>query len=245
MTDEQAFRRFYDREHAAQVRRSYLMIGSNEAANDIVHEAMLQVYRRWGEVKSPGAYLNRAVLNGCRDQDVAVPENERTYFESLTPERQQAYDSAATNECQDAADQVLHESALSSELSGDASESRMWDAQQMALLDPRVRQAQTEWHGCVVTAVSDDEPTPNDLARKYLFEGGDPARSGEVAIADFECQQQVDLEGVWYRTVTEYERSLMGADVGLYDDQARLLQQTVDLARQELADRNIEVPTID
>ncbi len=67
MTDEQAFRRFYDREHAAQVRRSYLMIGSNEAANDIVHEAMLQVYRRWGELKSPGAYLNRAVLNGCRE----------------------------------------------------------------------------------------------------------------------------------------------------------------------------------
>ena len=81
-------------------------------------------------------------------------------------------------------------------------------------------------------------------ARKYLFEGGDQARSAEVAIADIDCQQQFDLEGVWYRTVTEYDRSLMGADVGLYDEQVRLLQQTVDLARRELTDRNIEVPTI-
>ena len=178
-------------------------------------------------------------------QDVGSPQYERVYFESLDPEQQSAYDDAASGDCQVAVEQVLHESALGSELIGDASESRMWDAQQMALLDPRVQQAQAEWHDCVVAAVGDDEPTPNDLARKYLFEGGDQARSAEVAIADIDCQQQFDLEGVWYRTVTEYDRSLMGADVGLYDEQVRLLQQTVDLARRELTDRNIEVPTID
>lgn len=43
------------------------MLGSDEAANDVVHDAFLSVYRRWDHVVDPGAYLNRAVLNGCRD----------------------------------------------------------------------------------------------------------------------------------------------------------------------------------
>ncbi len=61
------FAAFYDREHGAQVRRAFLLTRSNELANDIVHDAMIAVYERWERLDNPGGYLNRAVLNGCRD----------------------------------------------------------------------------------------------------------------------------------------------------------------------------------
>lgn len=63
-----AFARFYETELDAQVRRCYLLTGSNEAANDIVQDAMVEVYQRWPRLDRPGAYLNRAVLNRCRDR---------------------------------------------------------------------------------------------------------------------------------------------------------------------------------
>ena len=58
---------FYRAELAGQVRRAFLMLGDNEQANDVVSEAMTGVYRNWGTLDTPAAYLNRAVLNGCRD----------------------------------------------------------------------------------------------------------------------------------------------------------------------------------
>jgi len=72
--DEQAgeagsagFDRFYDLEFPVQVRRAFLLVGSNELANDIVQDAMVGVYRRWATLAHPGGYLSRSVLNGCRD----------------------------------------------------------------------------------------------------------------------------------------------------------------------------------
>jgi RNA polymerase sigma factor (sigma-70 family) len=44
-----------------------LLVGSDEAANDVVHDALTAMYRRWDTITDPGPYLNRAVLNGCRD----------------------------------------------------------------------------------------------------------------------------------------------------------------------------------
>lgn len=61
-----SFDEFYAIELDAQVRRAFLLTGSNEVANDVAHEAMLQVYRRWDELTVPGGYLTTAVLNGCR-----------------------------------------------------------------------------------------------------------------------------------------------------------------------------------
>ncbi|MEO8693370.1 MAG: sigma-70 family RNA polymerase sigma factor [Acidimicrobiales bacterium] len=61
------FAAFYAKELDGQVRRAFLLVGSNDAANDVVHDAFVAVYRRWGELDSPGPYLNRVVLNGCRD----------------------------------------------------------------------------------------------------------------------------------------------------------------------------------
>lgn len=60
---ENLFRQEYDR----QVRRAFLMTGSDAAAHDVVAEAMTALYRRMDRVDQPVLYLNRSVMNGCRD----------------------------------------------------------------------------------------------------------------------------------------------------------------------------------
>lgn len=61
-----AFGDFYRRELDGQVRRAALLLGSDNLANDVVHDAFVAVYRRWDTLAEPGPYLNVAVLNGCR-----------------------------------------------------------------------------------------------------------------------------------------------------------------------------------
>lgn len=61
------FTAFFDREVQGQVRRAALLLGSSEAANDVVQDAFVAVFERWDSLEQPGPYLNRAVLNGCRD----------------------------------------------------------------------------------------------------------------------------------------------------------------------------------
>jgi RNA polymerase sigma factor (sigma-70 family) len=62
-----SFSDFYRAELDGQVRRAALLTGSTEQANDVVHDAFTEVFRRWDRLDEPGAYLNRAVLNRCRD----------------------------------------------------------------------------------------------------------------------------------------------------------------------------------
>jgi RNA polymerase sigma factor (sigma-70 family) len=57
----------YERELGLQVRRAALLVGSPETAHDLVHDAFVELYRRWDDVRDPGPYLGRAVLNRCRD----------------------------------------------------------------------------------------------------------------------------------------------------------------------------------
>ncbi len=64
--DAEEFAKFYRAEQPGQVRRAVLMLGSDEAANDVVHDALAAMYQRWSSIREPGPYLNRAVLNGCR-----------------------------------------------------------------------------------------------------------------------------------------------------------------------------------
>jgi RNA polymerase sigma factor (sigma-70 family) len=61
------FDAFYRRELATQVRRAALIVGSSAQANDLVHDAFVSVYRQWTRIAEPGPYLNRCVLNACRD----------------------------------------------------------------------------------------------------------------------------------------------------------------------------------
>ncbi len=61
------FGTFYRREFDQQVRRAALIIGSIDLARDVVHDAFVGVYQRWTTLEDAGGYLNRSVLNGCRD----------------------------------------------------------------------------------------------------------------------------------------------------------------------------------
>jgi RNA polymerase sigma factor (sigma-70 family) len=64
--DRSAFEDFYRVELDRQVRRAVLLLGSNDAANDVVHDAFIAVYLRWDSLDEPGPYLHKAVLNGRR-----------------------------------------------------------------------------------------------------------------------------------------------------------------------------------
>jgi DNA-directed RNA polymerase specialized sigma24 family protein len=72
-----AFASFYDRELPVQVRRAALLVGSVEAAHDAVHDAFVEVFRRWDGLDRPGPYLSVAVLNRCRDQARRLSTAER------------------------------------------------------------------------------------------------------------------------------------------------------------------------
>jgi RNA polymerase sigma factor (sigma-70 family) len=75
--EEESFRGFYAVEHDRQVRRAALLLGSDAVAHDVVHDAMVEVLRRWATLEQPGGYLNRAVLNGCRDAARRVQVRDR------------------------------------------------------------------------------------------------------------------------------------------------------------------------
>jgi RNA polymerase sigma-70 factor (sigma-E family) len=50
-------------------RLALLMLGDRDAAQDVVQDAFLGLYRRWGKLSSADAapaYLRTSVLNGCR-----------------------------------------------------------------------------------------------------------------------------------------------------------------------------------
>lgn len=61
------FSAFYERELAGQVRRATLLVGDDQTARDLVHDAFIDLYGRWGTLADPGPYLQVAVLNRCRD----------------------------------------------------------------------------------------------------------------------------------------------------------------------------------
>jgi RNA polymerase sigma factor (sigma-70 family) len=65
--DHDDFEQFFAAGHDDQVRRAFLLVGSAATAHDVVAEAYLSVYRRWGQLDDAEHYLNRCVTNGCRD----------------------------------------------------------------------------------------------------------------------------------------------------------------------------------
>ena len=77
--DGGAFAAFYNAELAGQVRRAALLIGDRDDARDLVHDAFIEVYRRWEELEEPGPYLNRVVLNRCRDRARNAARRQRAF----------------------------------------------------------------------------------------------------------------------------------------------------------------------
>ena len=62
-----SFEALYADEAKAMSRMAYLMVGSPEQAQELVHDAFARLYERWDRVDNPGAYLRTTVVNGCRD----------------------------------------------------------------------------------------------------------------------------------------------------------------------------------
>jgi RNA polymerase sigma factor (sigma-70 family) len=56
----------YRVEYAGMVRLAYTLLGSNAEAEEIVQDSLIEVYRRWHEIRKPGAYLRCAVVSRCR-----------------------------------------------------------------------------------------------------------------------------------------------------------------------------------
>jgi len=56
----------YRVEYAGMVRLAYTLLASNAEAEEIVQDSLVEVYRRWHEIRKPGAYLRCAVVSRCR-----------------------------------------------------------------------------------------------------------------------------------------------------------------------------------
>ncbi len=58
------FEDFYRSQWAEMVRLAWLLCGSKEDGEDVVHDAFLRIERRFPEIDHPPAYLRKAVING-------------------------------------------------------------------------------------------------------------------------------------------------------------------------------------
>ena len=56
----------YRVEYAGMVRLAYTLLASDAEAEEIVQDSLIEVYRRWHEIRKPGAYLRCAVVSRCR-----------------------------------------------------------------------------------------------------------------------------------------------------------------------------------
>ena len=60
----------YQAHAVSMIRFALLMLGDRSAAEDVVQDAFLNLFRRWHGLNDTGkaqAYIRSAVLNGCRD----------------------------------------------------------------------------------------------------------------------------------------------------------------------------------
>ena len=59
----------YEAHALSLIRLAYVMLGDRPAAEDVVQEAFLGLYKRWSRLRNTGSaagYLRTSVLNGCR-----------------------------------------------------------------------------------------------------------------------------------------------------------------------------------
>ena len=61
------FARFYADELTGQVRSATLIVGSQPLAHDLVHDVFVTIFERWSDIDEPGPFLQRSVVNACRD----------------------------------------------------------------------------------------------------------------------------------------------------------------------------------
>src|SRR3954449_1697503 len=56
------FEQLYSTEYEPMLRIAFLLVDSNEAAEEAVHDAYARVYERWSRLGNPGGYLRTCVV---------------------------------------------------------------------------------------------------------------------------------------------------------------------------------------
>jgi RNA polymerase sigma-70 factor (sigma-E family) len=83
------------------VRLAWLLVHDQQAAEDVVQEAFVATYRRWGSLRSPDAalgYLRTATVNGSRSALRKRGVRERyAAAQALSPDHTRPVDSAETS----------------------------------------------------------------------------------------------------------------------------------------------------
>ena len=67
------------------LRLAVAILGNRDAAEDVTQDAFASLYSKWSTVRSPDAYLKRAVVNGCRDA-IRRTEGRRRVWDRLRPQ---------------------------------------------------------------------------------------------------------------------------------------------------------------
>jgi len=62
------FEVLYAEEYEPMIRLAGVMLGSDDAAAEVVHDCFAKVFERWHRIDRAGAYLRTAVVNSCRDR---------------------------------------------------------------------------------------------------------------------------------------------------------------------------------
>lgn len=97
----ESFAAFYGAEMVRQVRNATLILGSRQAAQDVVHDVFVEIFQKWdGDITDPRPYLQRAVVNRCRDslRRNAIARRHRSLFrpEDVPAVDAPLYDALAT-----------------------------------------------------------------------------------------------------------------------------------------------------
>lgn len=63
---DERFEQLFREEHQPMVRLAYTLVGNAAEAEEVVQDGFVDVYRRFDEIRRPGAYLRTAVVSHCR-----------------------------------------------------------------------------------------------------------------------------------------------------------------------------------
>lgn len=63
---DERFEQLFRDEQRRMIRLAYTLIGNAAEAEEVVQDGFVDVYRRFDEIRRPGAYLRTAVINNCR-----------------------------------------------------------------------------------------------------------------------------------------------------------------------------------
>jgi RNA polymerase sigma-70 factor (sigma-E family) len=62
----ESFDELFRAEQVAMVRLAYLLVGDEAVAEEVVQDALLTVYERWGRIHNRGGFLRQCVVNRSR-----------------------------------------------------------------------------------------------------------------------------------------------------------------------------------